>query len=137
MTEQGRQLFSAGEAAGIIGAASRGNLEAPVRTVVVDSRKASLDSLFIALPGERADGHDYIEAALARGAKTVLAAESQKEKSLSGPFLPPPLPGPALFSPTLPCADFRPWQGSIGDGFSSFYALASQGLPARPPQRNA
>ncbi len=82
MTEQGRQLFSAGEAAGIIGAASRGNLEAPVRTVVVDSRKASLDSLFIALPGERADGHDYIEAALARGAKTVLAAESQKEKAL-------------------------------------------------------
>jgi UDP-N-acetylmuramoyl-tripeptide--D-alanyl-D-alanine ligase len=82
MNKPGRILFSAGEAAGIIGAACRGNLEAPVRTVVVDSRKASPDSLFVALPGERADGHDFIEGALLQGAKVVLAAEAQKEKAL-------------------------------------------------------
>ncbi|MDX9783927.1 MAG: UDP-N-acetylmuramoyl-tripeptide--D-alanyl-D-alanine ligase [Spirochaetia bacterium] len=82
MTEGAVTLFSAGEAAGIIGAACRGNLEAGIGSVTVDSRKAVPDSLFVALPGERVDGHDYIEAALAGGAKTILAAEAQKEKAL-------------------------------------------------------
>ncbi|MPL59033.1 UDP-N-acetylmuramoyl-tripeptide--D-alanyl-D-alanine ligase [bioreactor metagenome] len=82
MTEPKRILFSAGEAAGVIGAACRGSLEAPIRAVVVDSRKADSDSLFVALPGERADGHDFMEDALGRGAKVVLAAVAQKEKAL-------------------------------------------------------
>jgi UDP-N-acetylmuramoyl-tripeptide--D-alanyl-D-alanine ligase len=82
MTEPKRILFSAGEAAGVIGAACRGNLEAPIRAVVVDTRKADSDSLFVALPGERADGHDFMEDALGRGAKVVLAAVAQKEKAL-------------------------------------------------------
>jgi UDP-N-acetylmuramoyl-tripeptide--D-alanyl-D-alanine ligase len=81
MTEQRSGLFSAGEAAGIIGAACRGNLKAAIANVVVDSRQALPNSLFVALPGERVDGHDYIETALARGATAVLAATAQKEKA--------------------------------------------------------
>jgi UDP-N-acetylmuramoyl-tripeptide--D-alanyl-D-alanine ligase len=39
----------------------------------VDSRKAQPGGLFVALPGERVDGHDYIAPAMAGGAAAVLA----------------------------------------------------------------
>lgn len=42
--------------------------------VVIDSRLAGPGTLFAALPGERADGHDFAAAAVARGAAAVLAA---------------------------------------------------------------
>jgi UDP-N-acetylmuramoyl-tripeptide--D-alanyl-D-alanine ligase len=38
----------------------------------VDSRLAQQDSLFVALPGERTDGHLYVSAAMARGATVAL-----------------------------------------------------------------
>ena len=41
--------------------------------VVIDSRQAEPGSLFAALPGERADGHDFAAAAAAAGATVVLA----------------------------------------------------------------
>jgi UDP-N-acetylmuramoyl-tripeptide--D-alanyl-D-alanine ligase len=41
--------------------------------VVIDSRQAGPGSLFAALPGERADGHDFAAAAAAAGATVVLA----------------------------------------------------------------
>ena len=40
--------------------------------VVIDSRQAGPGSLFAALPGERADGHDFAAAAVAAGAVAVL-----------------------------------------------------------------
>lgn len=40
--------------------------------VVTDSRQASANSLFVALRGERADGHDYAQDALQRGAVALL-----------------------------------------------------------------
>ena len=42
--------------------------------VVIDSRQAAPGGLFAALPGERADGHDFAAAAVAAGAVAVLAA---------------------------------------------------------------
>jgi UDP-N-acetylmuramoyl-tripeptide--D-alanyl-D-alanine ligase len=42
--------------------------------VVVDSRLARPGALFVALPGEHADGHDFAGAAVAAGAAGVLAA---------------------------------------------------------------
>jgi UDP-N-acetylmuramoyl-tripeptide--D-alanyl-D-alanine ligase len=41
--------------------------------VVIDSRQARPGSLFAALPGTRADGHDFAAAAVAAGATAVLA----------------------------------------------------------------
>ena len=38
-----------------------------------DSREAGLGTLFVALPGERVDGHDYINRALAAGAEAAVA----------------------------------------------------------------
>ena len=46
---------------------------APVATgVCMDSRNAKQGDLFVALRGEQVDGHDYVEAALARGAVAAL-----------------------------------------------------------------
>ena len=42
--------------------------------VIIDSRQAVPGSLFAALPGARADGHDFAAAAVAAGAVAVLAA---------------------------------------------------------------
>ncbi|EED33853.1 UDP-N-acetylmuramoylalanyl-D-glutamyl-2, 6-diaminopimelate--D-alanyl-D-alanyl ligase [gamma proteobacterium NOR5-3] len=40
--------------------------------VAIDSRQVSPGDLFIALPGERVDGHDFVDAAIARGAIAAL-----------------------------------------------------------------
>ncbi len=41
--------------------------------VSIDSRTAPPNSLFVALPGERRDGHEFLEAALERGCRGALA----------------------------------------------------------------
>ena len=58
--------------------------------VVIDSRRATPGALFAALPGERADGHDFAPAALRAGAVAVLAAR--------------PAGIPALIVPDVPAA---------------------------------
>jgi len=45
---------------------------APVREVAIDSRQALRGDLFVALRGERADGHDFVSHALGRGAIAAL-----------------------------------------------------------------
>ncbi|MCL5995931.1 MAG: UDP-N-acetylmuramoyl-tripeptide--D-alanyl-D-alanine ligase [Chloroflexi bacterium] len=44
----------------------------PVREVVIDSRQVMRGDCFVALPGERVDGHDFVSHALGRGAIAVL-----------------------------------------------------------------
>jgi len=43
-----------------------------VASVAVDSRECSRDGLFVALPGERTDGHFFVEEAIRRGASLFL-----------------------------------------------------------------
>ncbi|MFJ5957894.1 UDP-N-acetylmuramoyl-tripeptide--D-alanyl-D-alanine ligase [Paenarthrobacter sp. NPDC092416] len=42
-------------------------------SVVTDSRESTAGSLYVAKPGEHADGHDFVDAAFERGAVLVLA----------------------------------------------------------------
>ncbi len=44
----------------------------PIDTIVIDSREAGSGALFVALPGEKADGHDYAGAALQAGAAAAI-----------------------------------------------------------------
>lgn len=53
-----------------------GGEEAVITGITLDSRKAEPGSLFVAIKGERVDGHDYIEKAVGSGA---LAAISEKD----------------------------------------------------------
>ena len=75
--------------------------EQPITNAVVDSRAAGPESLFIALSGERTDGHLYIAEALARGAVVAIAEERAVDLGIQAAFvrvgelLPP-------HSPTLP-----------------------------------
>ena len=63
---------------------------AVVRSVVIDSRQAVPGALFAALPGERADGHDFAVTAIDQGAVAVLASR--------------PVGAPALIVPDVPGA---------------------------------
>jgi UDP-N-acetylmuramoyl-tripeptide--D-alanyl-D-alanine ligase len=67
--------LSIGQVAEITGAAAdqAGDLDAIITgPVVIDSRQASPGSLFAALPGTRADGHDFAGAARSAGALVML-----------------------------------------------------------------
>ena len=65
--------------AAAIAAATGGRLllssERPIAGVVVDSRQVRPGNLFVALPGERTDGHRFIGAAVRLGAAAVLVSE--------------------------------------------------------------
>ncbi len=56
--------------------------------VTVDSRRTAPGSLFVCLPGERADGHAFAAAAVAAGATAVLGERD--------PFAPEPRPVPVI-----------------------------------------
>ncbi len=47
---------------------TRLNANAVITEAIIDSRQAIPGSLFVAIPGERLDGHDFIEDAFKRGA---------------------------------------------------------------------
>jgi len=57
--------------------------------ITSDSRKAGAQSLFVALKGERVDGHDYILSALRAGARGVISERpfSPEERAISGAAL--------------------------------------------------
>ncbi|MET1072676.1 MAG: UDP-N-acetylmuramoyl-tripeptide--D-alanyl-D-alanine ligase [Umezawaea sp.] len=61
-----------------------------VTAVEFDSRQVGPGGLFLALPGERADGHDFAVAAVAAGATAVLAA---REVDAPAVIVPPAEPG--------------------------------------------
>ncbi len=56
---------------GLTGTRPRG-LEQAISKTVVDSRQAEPGALFVALKGERADGHDYVGDAFSRGAVAAI-----------------------------------------------------------------
>jgi len=51
-------------------------LDVRISRAVIDSRQAVEGSLFIALPGERVDGHNYVQAAFDNGAQLALIDHS-------------------------------------------------------------
>jgi UDP-N-acetylmuramoyl-tripeptide--D-alanyl-D-alanine ligase len=62
------------EVASVVGGTIRGatGSDVVVTSLVVDSRSVSPGAMFVALPGERADGHRFVEAALEKGASAAL-----------------------------------------------------------------
>ncbi|MYD15582.1 MAG: UDP-N-acetylmuramoyl-tripeptide--D-alanyl-D-alanine ligase [Chloroflexi bacterium] len=58
--------------------------DAPFSEIVIDSREAVPGSLFVALRGERMDGHLFVDDALARGASAALVSAAS---GLGGPHL--------------------------------------------------
>ena len=50
--------------------------------VITDTRKIQKDALFIALQGEKFDGHDFLESAIANGASGVIISKNYSESEL-------------------------------------------------------
>ena len=59
-----------------------------VTSVVTDSRRAVLGSLFVCIPGERVDGHDFAVKAVENGACAVLAQRPIPELAARHPEVP-------------------------------------------------
>ncbi|PKQ29540.1 MAG: UDP-N-acetylmuramoyl-tripeptide--D-alanyl-D-alanine ligase [Actinobacteria bacterium HGW-Actinobacteria-10] len=56
-----------------------GSADAMVNGVAIDSRDVSPGNAFVALPGERVDGHDFAPAALEAGARAVVVTRASTE----------------------------------------------------------
>lgn len=67
------ETMTIGEIAHLLGVPTQA--EGRVTFVCTDSREAAPGALFVAIPGERVNGHDYILQALERGAVCALAQE--------------------------------------------------------------
>jgi UDP-N-acetylmuramoyl-tripeptide--D-alanyl-D-alanine ligase len=79
------QLFTVAEILAVTGGQLlQGSPATPVSGFAYDSRKVRVGDCFVAMPGERVNGHDYTEKAAGSGAACVIAA------------LPVPAPGAAL-----------------------------------------
>jgi len=59
-----------------------------IRSVSTDTRTLTEGALFVALRGERFDGHDYVSTALARGAAAALVDADRIDASWNAPLLP-------------------------------------------------
>ena len=83
--------------------------------VVIDSRRAGPGGLFVAVAGERADGHDFASAAVAAGAVAVLASRPVPVPSVLVGDVPAALAALARFvADSLPAAAIAGLTGSSG-----------------------
>lgn len=54
----------------------------PIRDAAVDSRRVGPGQLFVAIPGERTDGHEYLAEAVAAGAAAILVTRTPGSEEL-------------------------------------------------------
>jgi len=55
-----------------------GPVDRAVESIAYDSRRVQRDGLFVALRGEKSDGHDFIGAAIEKGATVIVAERAEK-----------------------------------------------------------
>ena len=73
VTEEGH-MFTVDEIIEATGGTKIGGGNGAISGVSTDSRQVAAGELFVALKGDRFDGHDYLEAAVARGVRVFLVA---------------------------------------------------------------
>lgn len=91
-----------------------------VTAVEFDSRQVGPGGLFLALPGERADGHDFAAAAVAAGAAAVLAAREVDAPAV----LVPPAEAGSLAAPHPLAGSYLAATDPDGSGAAVLSALA-------------
>ncbi|MDQ6766119.1 MAG: UDP-N-acetylmuramoyl-L-alanyl-D-glutamate--2,6-diaminopimelate ligase [Verrucomicrobiota bacterium] len=52
-----------------------GPVDRPVESIAYDSRRVQKNSLFVALPGEKSDGHQFVDQAVERGASVIVTEQ--------------------------------------------------------------
>jgi len=81
---RGSESFDAGEVARLSGGHLVQDAGRPIRGAAVDSRRVEPGNLFVALPGERTDGHEHIGEAVANGAAALLVSRPGLPLEASG-----------------------------------------------------
>lgn len=71
MSGQGLMLWQAGELAAVLRGEARGAV-APVHSISIDTRTLEPGALFFAIKGEARDGHEFVAAALEKGAAAAV-----------------------------------------------------------------
>ena len=70
---------------GLEGLKSKGNLEIDVSNVTSDSREVKQGDMFVAIKGFDTDGHNYLQSAIANGAKVIMVEDLEPVKALDLP----------------------------------------------------
>lgn len=78
-----RVAAALGGGGGVAGSAPKGSTQ--ITSITTDTRKIGKGDLFVALIGERFDGHDYIEAAVTAGASALVVSRAPKLDSVGVP----------------------------------------------------
>jgi UDP-N-acetylmuramoyl-L-alanyl-D-glutamate--2,6-diaminopimelate ligase len=60
-----------------------GPTDCNITSICYDSRRVQKNALFVALRGEKADGHHYIESAIERGAAAIMAEEEPMHRGVT------------------------------------------------------
>ncbi|MEL6979176.1 MAG: UDP-N-acetylmuramoyl-tripeptide--D-alanyl-D-alanine ligase [Pseudomonadota bacterium] len=87
LEDEGSALWRAEEAAAACGGRLDGRAEWTAGGVDIDSRSLRPGDLFVALPGDGRDGHDFIAAAFDKGAAAALATHRPQGLDPSAPLL--------------------------------------------------
>ncbi len=88
LAESCEALFTLGEVASAVKAQCRAEWSSiPVRRVITDSREACEGALFVALKGERFDGHDFVCDSFAGGAAAAIVSEMPLAAEAGWPLL--------------------------------------------------
>ena len=71
------RLFTVGEILAATGGRGKGLTGDGISSISIDSRELGPDALFVAIKGDRFDGHDFVLTALANGAAAALVSEGK------------------------------------------------------------
>ncbi|WP_370636711.1 UDP-N-acetylmuramoylalanyl-D-glutamyl-2,6-diaminopimelate--D-alanyl-D-alanine ligase [Afifella sp. IM 167] len=80
-------LWEAAEFLEAAGGSLEGAVPAEISGISIDSRTIRPGEAFVAIKGERFDGHDYVEAALQAGAALAIVSVDRREGISGGPLL--------------------------------------------------
>ena len=69
-------LWTVAEAVAAIGGRPENLSDGPIHSISIDSREIEQDALFVAIKGDKLDGHDFVSAALAAGASAAIVSEA-------------------------------------------------------------
>jgi UDP-N-acetylmuramoyl-tripeptide--D-alanyl-D-alanine ligase len=82
-----RPLWTAQELVAATGGTLLGQIQEPMNAVSIDSRSISSGDIFVAIKGDKMDGHDYVASALKSGAGVAIVSRVTDEMRAAGAVL--------------------------------------------------
>src|SRR5437867_13301745 len=83
-----------------------GTLDREVESIAYDSRRVQSNTLFVAIRGEKSDGHQFVDQAIEQGASVIVAARE-------------------ISSPRATCLVVDDSRSALADLSATFYAMAA------------